>query len=433
MASPQRGGSYRVRGRDHAFRPRGSGAGTDLCRAPPASGGPAASGGRQPTLDAGLSREIDLGVEIAEAVRELVAQALGERRDALVGKLPEPRKRPALDHLDHLGGSDPLHELEPLGLAHPSPTTLGEKALALSFANPSVLETPGLEDAKEIGGRDPRPAVEQRGPRTERAGDLPQRAAPVRDQVEDVNGHRGVERGVAVGKPGRVGAHRANAFAASLAFEPGEHRPREIDAEDGPDAPRERERDSAGADPDLEHTGIGPEAAGASEEVGHLRVDARRKAAGLVVLARDPVEGERSERLVGERSRLRLRHWLEDRRCRARRPALPPPARPHAAGRDLLEERSAPVGAALGLEVAEHRAQAPGLFTGGTDARYYAKLTPNVFRFTPVRGTLEDLSGIHGANERIAIRVYASAVRFYVRLVENVAGQAERVAATLAR
>jgi acetylornithine deacetylase/succinyl-diaminopimelate desuccinylase-like protein len=231
--------------------------------------------------------------------------------------------------------------------------------------------------------------------------------------VEDVNGHRGVERGVAVGKPGRVGAHRANAFAASLAFEPGEHRPREIDAEDGPDAPRERERDSAGADPDLEHTGIGPEAAGASEEVGHLRVDARRKAAGLVVLARDPVEGERSERLVGERSRLRLRHWLEDRRCRARRPA--------------------PVGAALGLEVAEHRAQAPGLFTGGTDARYYAKLTPNVFRFTPVRGTLEDLSGIHGANERIAIRVYASAVRFYVRLVENAAGQAERVAATLAR
>jgi carboxypeptidase PM20D1 len=73
-------------------------------------------------------------------------------------------------------------------------------------------------------------------------------------------------------------------------------------------------------------------------------------------------------------------------------------------------------------------AVAPGLFTGGTDARYYVGLTPNVFRFLPLRASLEDLRGVHGTDERIAVAAYADAVRFYVRLIEGAAGPGRPVA-----
>jgi len=62
---------------------------------------------------------------------------------------------------------------------------------------------------------------------------------------------------------------------------------------------------------------------------------------------------------------------------------------------------------------------APGLVTGGTDARHYDKVAVSRYNFLPVRLQRDDLSRIHGANERIAVENYADLVRFYIQLIRN--------------
>jgi carboxypeptidase PM20D1 len=62
---------------------------------------------------------------------------------------------------------------------------------------------------------------------------------------------------------------------------------------------------------------------------------------------------------------------------------------------------------------------APGLMVATTDSRHYAGLTDNIFRFSPVRATAQDLTRFHGTNERLSIRNYADMIRFYRRLIEN--------------
>ena len=64
---------------------------------------------------------------------------------------------------------------------------------------------------------------------------------------------------------------------------------------------------------------------------------------------------------------------------------------------------------------------APFLVVVVTDARYYGGLSRNVFRFMPVRLTSRDLERMHGTNERIAIRDYERAIRFYRQLILNAA------------
>lgn len=66
---------------------------------------------------------------------------------------------------------------------------------------------------------------------------------------------------------------------------------------------------------------------------------------------------------------------------------------------------------------------APYLVVVATDARYYADVTSNIFRFLPVRLTSSDLERMHGANERIGIPEYESAVRTYRELLRESAGQ----------
>lgn len=63
----------------------------------------------------------------------------------------------------------------------------------------------------------------------------------------------------------------------------------------------------------------------------------------------------------------------------------------------------------------------PGLMVGATDSRNYADVTDNIFRFQPVRTTGEDLKRVHGTNERLSVANYGDMIRFYRRLVENVA------------
>ncbi|HXY31093.1 MAG TPA: M20 family peptidase [Gemmatimonadaceae bacterium] len=60
---------------------------------------------------------------------------------------------------------------------------------------------------------------------------------------------------------------------------------------------------------------------------------------------------------------------------------------------------------------------APVLVTGATDARYYAALTPNVYRFLPLPLSPSDLSRIHGTNERVGVADYGRAVRFMTQLI----------------
>ncbi|HEX4965775.1 MAG TPA: M20 family peptidase [Thermoanaerobaculia bacterium] len=65
---------------------------------------------------------------------------------------------------------------------------------------------------------------------------------------------------------------------------------------------------------------------------------------------------------------------------------------------------------------------APNLLSGGTDTRHYEALSPNVYRFLPVRIKGEDLKRLHGTNERVGVESYGEAVRFFVQLIRNGTG-----------
>jgi carboxypeptidase PM20D1 len=59
------------------------------------------------------------------------------------------------------------------------------------------------------------------------------------------------------------------------------------------------------------------------------------------------------------------------------------------------------------------------LTIAATDARHYAELTKNIYRFVPIAFRPEDTQRIHGVDERISIEDYERCVRFYVQLIRN--------------
>jgi carboxypeptidase PM20D1 len=63
---------------------------------------------------------------------------------------------------------------------------------------------------------------------------------------------------------------------------------------------------------------------------------------------------------------------------------------------------------------------APNLLAGATDSRHYSHLTPNIYRFHPIRIKEADLVRVHGTNERIGVENYAEVVRFYAQLMREV-------------
>ncbi len=63
----------------------------------------------------------------------------------------------------------------------------------------------------------------------------------------------------------------------------------------------------------------------------------------------------------------------------------------------------------------------PWLVVGGTDSRYLAPLTPNVYRFSGVPIRQDDLERPHGTNERISVAGYGQNVKFYLQLIRNAA------------
>lgn len=62
---------------------------------------------------------------------------------------------------------------------------------------------------------------------------------------------------------------------------------------------------------------------------------------------------------------------------------------------------------------------APALCVGGTDSEHYAKLTNNIYRFSPLRLRPEDMKRLHGINERTSVKDYAGSVKFYYHLISN--------------
>jgi len=61
----------------------------------------------------------------------------------------------------------------------------------------------------------------------------------------------------------------------------------------------------------------------------------------------------------------------------------------------------------------------PWLVVGGTDSRYFARLTPNVYRFAATPIGPSDLERAHGTDERMSVEGHARNIRFYVRLLTN--------------
>ena len=61
----------------------------------------------------------------------------------------------------------------------------------------------------------------------------------------------------------------------------------------------------------------------------------------------------------------------------------------------------------------------PGLMLGGTDSRYFDGLADDVYKFSPVRASAEDLERFHGTNERISIANYVEMIQFWQRLFLN--------------
>ncbi|MDR0399514.1 MAG: M20/M25/M40 family metallo-hydrolase [Treponema sp.] len=58
----------------------------------------------------------------------------------------------------------------------------------------------------------------------------------------------------------------------------------------------------------------------------------------------------------------------------------------------------------------------PFIMTACTDSRHYQGLAEGTFRFTPMRLSREDMSSIHGHDERISLENFFLAIRFYTAL-----------------
>jgi carboxypeptidase PM20D1 len=61
----------------------------------------------------------------------------------------------------------------------------------------------------------------------------------------------------------------------------------------------------------------------------------------------------------------------------------------------------------------------PYLLPGGTDSRYFASLTPDVYRFGAMRVSSDDLRRAHGTDERLSIDGLSEMVAFYLQLLRN--------------
>ena len=74
--------------------------------------------------------------------------------------------------------------------------------------------------------------------------------------------------------------------------------------------------------------------------------------------------------------------------------------------------------AALSREILPEAPVAPGLVLPGTDARHYAGVAENVYRFQPILVTGEEIETLHGLDERLTVANLERMIRFYIGLME---------------
>ncbi|PHR94217.1 MAG: hypothetical protein COA69_01065 [Robiginitomaculum sp.] len=61
----------------------------------------------------------------------------------------------------------------------------------------------------------------------------------------------------------------------------------------------------------------------------------------------------------------------------------------------------------------------PNTVVGGTDSRYFAIITDDIYRFAPYALTPADLARFHGLNERMSVETFAKAVQVYYLMLEK--------------
>jgi len=61
----------------------------------------------------------------------------------------------------------------------------------------------------------------------------------------------------------------------------------------------------------------------------------------------------------------------------------------------------------------------PCIYTGAADLPHFEALSDNLCHYTFIRIGSKDFMCIHGVNERIAVRGYENAIRFYFQLITN--------------
>lgn len=62
---------------------------------------------------------------------------------------------------------------------------------------------------------------------------------------------------------------------------------------------------------------------------------------------------------------------------------------------------------------------APYLTVGLTDSRYYQKVSSQIYRFSPIEISMDDLNSIHGINEKISMEAYEKLLKFFYFLVKE--------------
>lgn len=62
---------------------------------------------------------------------------------------------------------------------------------------------------------------------------------------------------------------------------------------------------------------------------------------------------------------------------------------------------------------------APILVLAATDTMHYQEISQNIFRFSPIPFTSEDLARLHGTNERIGVDDLEHLIQFYIQLIKN--------------
>ncbi|NSW53881.1 MAG: M20/M25/M40 family metallo-hydrolase [Anaerolineae bacterium] len=64
-------------------------------------------------------------------------------------------------------------------------------------------------------------------------------------------------------------------------------------------------------------------------------------------------------------------------------------------------------------------AVAPFIMLGATDARYYAGLSENVYRFAPLHMQEGQMDSVHNFNEHITVEQFAGMVQFFIHLIQS--------------